>query len=215
MSDPKGEYVVDFDFDGNWLGLTLHEGTREEAERIAADLVDHFNPLELLVGKSHLHQELADLAMSLNKEDPSMACAVYSVGGEFLAEMVGNCYGEDGVQRPSPDEWRSQLLDWGNAKPKSTPEVTELQLPVGHAVRVQAVLEEKRRFGFGRRLSETVRYAVWPTGQDEVIVIDVDWLAMHRSDELTALVDELMPTMHLVPVPPGADDGTGTEPEKP
>ncbi|MFF3765872.1 hypothetical protein ACFYYR_17530 [Streptomyces sp. NPDC001922] len=212
---PEEDYLVDFAFDGNWLALTLHEGTRREAEKVAANLVEQFNPLEMMVSKAKLQQDLAELALRLHKDDPIFTGAVYTVGGEFLAEMVGRAYGEDEVQRPSPDEWRSHLLDWGDAKPKSTPDVTEIQLPVGHAVRVQAVLEEKRLFGLGRRLSETLRYAVWPKGQEEIILVDVDWLAMHRSDELTSLVDELMPTMHLVPVPPGADDGTGTEQEKP
>ncbi|WP_172386350.1 hypothetical protein [Streptomyces sp. MNP-20] len=205
-SGVEDDYIIDFDFDGDWLGLTLHEGSREEARQVALSLSEQFNPLELKVGKAALQRELTQRALNLNEESPVLACAMYSVGGELLAEMVGNTYGEDGVPRPSPEEWRSQLLDWGEAKPKSAPVVSEIELPIGPALRISAVLEEKRRLGFGRRLSETLRYAVWPIGQAEIYVLDVDWLHFDRSDEVTHLADKLMSTIRLVPVPSDFDE---------
>ncbi|MFI8927516.1 hypothetical protein ACIG3E_07550 [Streptomyces sp. NPDC053474] len=207
---PDEDYVIDFDFGDDWLGLTLYEGSWAEAERIAAELVEQFNPLELMVGKAALQRELTQLALNLNAEGPVLACAMYTVGGQRLAELVASSYGEDGVPRPTPDEWRSRLLDWGDAKPKSTPVMSDLGLPIGPALRIQAVLEEKRRFGFGRRLSETLRYAVWPTGQEEIFVLNVDWLSLDRSDEVTHLADKLMSTIRLVPVPSDFDERNAT-----
>ncbi|AZM54784.1 hypothetical protein DMA15_21310 [Streptomyces sp. WAC 01529] len=207
---PEDDYLVDFDFGGDWLGLTLHEGTQEEARRVAADLVEQFDPLRLGVSKTALQHELENLALTAYESGPLLTRVAYTEGGELLADLSVLAYGEDGVPRPSPEEYRPMLLKWSYAEVKGEPQVTEVELPIGPAVRVQAVLAEKRRFGWGKKLSECLRYWVWPTGQEEILLVEARWLNFERTDELTELVDRLAPTMRLVP---GAEPATDHAPE--
>ncbi|MFI1681240.1 hypothetical protein [Streptomyces sp. NPDC020607] len=199
---PEDDFVVEFDFDGGWLGLTLHEGTKTEARKMAADLVRQFDPLRLGVGKRALQRELEEHALSVHESGPLLSAVAYTDSGVFLADMAVLAYGEDGVTRPSPKEYEGMLLKWSYAEVKGDAQITEVELPIGPAVRVQAVLVEKRRFGWGKKLSECVRYWVWPTGHEEILLVEARWLNFERSDELTDLVDRVVPSLRLVPVPP-------------
>ncbi|MGW6531021.1 hypothetical protein [Streptomyces venezuelae] len=203
--DPEEDYLVDFDFDDGWLPLTLHDGTRAEAQKIAADLVAQFNPLQLSVSKAALQKELESRALTAYESGPVLAMAAYTEAGILLADFSVFAFGEDDVQRPSPQEYLPQLLKWPYAEPKGEPQVSDVQLPIGPAVRVQTVLVEKRRFGWGRKLSESLQYGVWPEGREEIFVAEARWMNFERTDELTDLVDRLMPTMHVVPVPSATD----------
>ncbi|MFE0175294.1 hypothetical protein ACFWZ2_23535 [Streptomyces sp. NPDC059002] len=204
---PEDGYLVDFDFDDGWLPLTLHEGTRAEARKMAADLVEQFNPLQLGVSKSVLREELERLALTAFESGPVLTTVAYTEGGSLLADLSVFVYGEDDVVRPSPQEYLSRLVKWSYAEVKGEPQVSDVQLPLGPAVRVQAVLAEKRRLGWGKKLSEALRYGVWPNNQEEILVVEARWLNFERTDELTHLVDRLMPTMRLLPAP----DPTGGE----
>ncbi|MEU5895936.1 MULTISPECIES: hypothetical protein [Streptomyces] len=210
---PEDDFLVEFDFDGNWLGLTLHEGTRAEARKVAADLVEQFDPLRLGVSKAVLQRELEEHALSVHESGPLLTAVAYTDSGVFLADMSVLAYGEDGVTRPSPKEYEGMLLKWSYAEVKGDPQITEVELPIGPAVRVQAVLVEKRRFGWGKKLSECVRYWVWPTGHEEILLVEARWLNFERTDELTDLVDRVMPSLRLVPVPaepgPSAPESPG------
>ncbi|MEU6120651.1 hypothetical protein [Streptomyces sp. NPDC047123] len=213
-SGPAGEasladedYLVDFESDDGWLHLTLQEGTRAEAQAIAADLAAQFNPLKLGGSRAALQEELANRALTAFESGPVLAMAAYAEGGILLADLAVFAYGEDDVRRPSPQEYLPQLLKWPYAQIKGEPQVTEKHLPLGPALRVQAVLVEKRRFGWGKKLSESLQYGVWPDGREEILVVEARWLNFERTDELTDLVDRLMPTMRIVPAPaqPGTD----------
>lgn len=208
---PGDDYLVDFKFDDGWLPLTLHEGTKAEARRMAANLVEQFNPLKLGVSKSALQEELEQLALAAFESGPLLTTVAYTEGGILLADLSVFAYGEDDVQRPSPQEYLPKMVKWSYAEVKGEPLVSDVQLPLGPATRVQAVLAEKRRFGWGKKLSEALRYVVWPDGQEEILVVETRWLDFTRSDELTELVDNLMPTMRLLPVPtdPGTNDAPG------
>ncbi|MFI7317719.1 hypothetical protein [Streptomyces venezuelae] len=210
---PEDDFVVEFDFDSNWLGLTLHEGTRAEARKVAADLVEQFDPLRLTVSKAALQRELEEHALSVHESGPMLTAVAYTDSGVFLADMSVLAYGEDGVTRPSPKEYEGMLLKWSYAEVKGDAQITEVELPIGPAVRVQAVLVEKRRFGWGKKLSECVRYWVWPTGHAEILLVEARWLNFERTDELTDLVDRVMPSLRLVPVPaepgPSAPESPG------
>ncbi|QEU92581.1 hypothetical protein [Streptomyces kanamyceticus] len=204
---PEDDYLVEFDFDSGWLPLTLHEGTRAEAAQMAADLAAQFNPLSLGVSKASLQQELEKHALTAFESGPLLTTVAYTEGGIFLADLSVLAYGEDGVPRPSPEEYREMLLKWSYAEVRGEPQIHDVELPIGPAVRVQAVLMEKRRFGWGKKLSECLRYWVWPTGHEEILLIEARWLNFERTDELTDLVDRLVPSLRLVPVPvPGSCD---------
>ncbi|GGV49160.1 hypothetical protein [Streptomyces spectabilis] len=196
------DYIVDFDFCGDWFGLTLRDGTREEAERLAAEYVAQFNPLHLRVSKDALQRQLVQIALNAFESGPVVVAVAYTEGGTLLADLVVYVYGEDGVRRPSPQEYLPKLVKWSYAEVKGEPLVAEVELPVGPAVRVQAMLAQKRRFGWGSKLSESLRYAVWPTGREEILLVEVDWQHFERTDEIVGLVAELVPTMRLVPTAP-------------
>ncbi|MEU7584372.1 hypothetical protein AB0B50_43095 [Streptomyces sp. NPDC041068] len=210
---PEEDYLVDFDLNGDWLDLTLHKGTQAEARQLAMNLVEQFNPLSLDGGKAALQQELERRALTAYESGPLLAVAAYTTGGAFLADLSVLAYGEDDVPRPSPEEYRHMLLKWSYAEVKGEAKVTDVELPIGPAVRVQAVLAEKRRFGWGKKLSECLRYWVWPDGMEEIVLVEARWLNFERADELTELVDRLMPTMRFLPVP--AESGTDHAPESP
>ncbi|MFK4067625.1 hypothetical protein [Streptomyces sp. NPDC029674] len=204
---PEDDYVVDFDFEGDWLGLTLHEGTRAEARQIAADLVEQFDASRLGVSKAALQQDLEDRALTAFESGPVLASVMYTVGGIVMADLAVYAYGEDGVQRPSPQEYLPRLTKWTYTEVDGQPQVSDVRLPIGEAVRVQAALAERRRFWWGKKRSFSLRYGVWPDGTEEILVVEAGWLQSFRTDELTQLVDRLMTTMRLLPVP--ADPGTG------
>ncbi|MFJ2773600.1 hypothetical protein [Streptomyces sp. NPDC087300] len=198
---PDDDFLVDLEFDDGWLGLTLHEGTRVEARQMAVNLVAQFDPLRLGVSKAALQQELEEHALTAFESGPLLTAVAYTEGGIFLADLSVLAYGEEGVPRPSPEEYRQMLVRWSYADVKGAPQITDVELPIGPAVRVQAVLAEKRRFGWGKKLSECLRYWVWPTGHEEILLAEARWLNFERTDELTDLVDRLMPTMRLLPAP--------------
>lgn len=200
------DYVVGFDFRDDWLVLTLREGTREEAEQLAAEYVAQFNPLHLRVSKSALQSELAQLALRAYEFAPLLVAVTCSEGGTVLADLMLFAYGEDDVARPSSQEYLPKLCRWSYAEVKGELTVTEMELPVGPAVRVQAVLAEKRRFGWGSKLSESVRYAVWPEGEEEILLVEAAWQHFERAEEMVDLVDRLVPTMRLVPVSSDHDE---------
>ncbi|MEU6995608.1 hypothetical protein ABZ953_33750 [Streptomyces sp. NPDC046465] len=210
---PEDDFIVEFDFDGGWLGLTLLEGTRAEARRLAAGLVEQFDPLHLAVSKASLQQELEEHALSVHESGPLLTAVAYTDSGVFLADMSVLAYGEDGVTRPSPEEYGDMLLKWSYAEVKGDADITEVALPIGPAVRVQAVLVEKRRFGWGKKLSECLRYWVWPTGHEEILLVEARWHNFERTDELTDLVDRVVPTLRLVPTL--LEPGTDNAPEPP
>ncbi|MEU5685003.1 hypothetical protein DEJ48_16595 [Streptomyces venezuelae] len=209
---PEDDFIAEFDFGGGWLDLTLHEGTRAEARTLAARLVGQFDPLRLGVSKAALQQELEEHALSVQDSGPILSAVAYTDSGVFLADMNVIAYGEDGVTRPTPEEYQGMLLKWSYAEVKGDARITEVELPIGPAVRVQAVLVEKRRLGWGKKLSECVRYWVWPTGHEEILLVEARWLNFERTNELTDLVDRVMPSLRLVPVPPEPEPTRAPEP---
>ncbi|GAB2982119.1 hypothetical protein GCM10023080_055400 [Streptomyces pseudoechinosporeus] len=205
MTTPEDDGAVDdyacrFDFQPGWVDLTLPEATKAAAKELATETVNRLNPLSLEIEKSAVLDDMVDRAVDLNDDGPILAGAYYSENGVGLANLKVDSYGEEGVPRPTPAEVQPMLLDWANAEVASEPEITYLNLPVGPAVRVQAMLKAKRLLGFGRRLSEFVKYAVFPPGLNSLIVVTVTWEAVQKTEELTQLTDELVSTMRLVPL---------------
>ncbi|MEW2567069.1 hypothetical protein [Streptomyces sp. NPDC047070] len=204
MSDPvrfsADDFSCRFDFQPGWIDLTLQEGTREEADQVARAAVENFNPLALLVSKGSLVSELADRALKAEEDGPILVAACYTDGGGFLAELAVSSYAEDGVARPSPAEVEPMLLQWSNVKVVGNPDVSHVDLASGPSIRVQATLQAKRLFGLGSRLSESIRYAVFPPGVETIIEITARWEVFERSEELAGLTDELVATMQVIPL---------------
>ncbi|EPD58758.1 hypothetical protein [Streptomyces sp. HGB0020] len=104
------------------------------------------------------------------------------------------------------------MLQWGNARVTGEPQITRLELPAGPAVRVQSMLKVRRWLGFGRKLTECIRYAVFPPDLQTLVVVTVTWEKIARSEEITALADEAVRSMQINPlskdgVPSPADGG--------
>jgi hypothetical protein len=194
------DYVCRLDLQAGWVDLTLSEGTKAEAKTLARETVNRLNPLRLEIEKGAVFEDMATRAFDLNENGPILAAAYYSENGEALANLVIDSYGEEGAPRPTPTEVEPLMLQWANSKVTGQPEVTYLDLSSGPAVRAQAMLETKKRFGFGRRLAEFIKYAVFPPDSGSLIIVTVTWELVQRTEEITQLTDELVKTLRFVPV---------------
>ncbi|MBF8169545.1 MULTISPECIES: hypothetical protein [Streptomyces] len=188
-----------FDFQPGWVDLTLREGTRAEAQALATRVVDDLNPMALEIEKSAVFDDMVDRAVDLNDDVPTLAAAYYSEAGEALANLVVDSYGDEGVPRPGAEEVTPLLLDWANARVAGEPGISHLELPAGPAVRVQAMLQVKRMFGFGRKLTEFARYAVFPQDLQSLVVVTVTWEKLAMTERITELADEAVQTLRLTP----------------
>ncbi|MEV0323609.1 hypothetical protein ACIBKX_13595 [Streptomyces sp. NPDC050658] len=191
------DFAIRLDLRPGWVDLTLHEVSKAEAKALAIRTVNELNPLSLEIEKSAVFDDMAERALNLNEDAPGLAAAYYSESGEGLINLVIDSYGDEGVPRPSADEVLPMLLDWENGDVVGEPEVTRLELPAGPALRVQATLKIKRMFGLGRRVTEFIRYAVFPPGMKSLVVVTATWEQIQLTEEIAQLVDETVPTLRL------------------
>ncbi|WP_046734467.1 hypothetical protein [Streptomyces humi] len=142
-------------------------------------------------------------AVRLNDDVPVLAAAYYTETGEALARLMVDGCRDEGVPRPSAEEVTPLLLEWGNARVTGEPQITRLDLVAGPAVRVQSMLEVRRRLGFGRKLAEFIRHAVFPPRMETPVVVTVTWERIARTEEITELADEAIRSMRITPLPAG------------
>lgn len=192
-----------FEFQPGWIDLTLKEGTKAEAKALATTVVNELNPLALEIEKSSVFDDMVARAVDLNEDVPTLAAAYYSEAGEALANLMVDSYGDEGVPRPGADEVIPLLLEWGNAEVTGDPEITHVELITGPAVRVQAMLQVRRMLGFGRKLTEFIKYAVFPPGMQSLIVVTATWEKIALTEHITELVDEAIRTMRITPLASG------------
>lgn len=202
------DFECRFEFQPGWIDLTLREGTKAEAKALATEVVNSLNPLGLEIEKSAVFDDMVERAVDLNEDVPTLAAAYYTESGEALANLMVDSYGDEGVERPTREEVQPLLLKWANGEVAGEPQVDYLDLPAGPAVRVQAMLQVKRMFGFGRKLTEFVRYAVLPSAMKSLIVVTVTWEAIARTEDIAELADDAVRTLRITPLAPG--DGVGT-----
>jgi hypothetical protein len=200
-----------FEFQPGWIDLTLRAGTRTEAEKLVAEVVNGLNPLALQIEKSAVVEDMVERAVDLNEDAPTLAAAYYTEAGESLANLMVDSYGDEGVARPTPGEVQPLLLEWSNAKVVGESQTEHLELPAGPAVRVQAMLQVKRMFGFGRKLTEFIRYAVFPPGLQNLIVVTMTWEKIALTEDIAQLADEAVRTLRITPLTAG-DRPTASEP---
>ncbi|MFD9025483.1 hypothetical protein [Streptomyces parvulus] len=202
-----------FQFQPGWIDLTLHQGTKAEAKALATEVVNQLNPLGLEIEKSAVFDDMVERAMDLNDDVPTLAAAYYSEAGEALANLTVDSYGDEGVSRPDSAEVIPLLLQWGNAEVAGEPQITHVKLAAGPAVRIQAMLKVKRMLGFGRKMTEFIKYAVFPPGMESLIVVSVTWEKIALTEQITVLADDALETMRITPLSAGgvstsADGGT-------
>ncbi|MCM1972883.1 hypothetical protein [Streptomyces sp. G1] len=196
-----------FEFQPGWFELTLTDRVETEALILAESIKKQFNPLELAVSERDLLRDLARRALHLNIDEPLLASAYYTASGNCLANFRLDAFVEDDDKPlPTPAETVPCILGWVDGDIAGEPDVKYLDLEFGSAVRVQAMVQKKRKLGFGRKLSEFIDYAVFPPGADHLVVVHVGWWSMAHTDELTALTDELVATMRRVPVDANGDE---------
>lgn len=191
------DFAVRLDLHPGWVDLTLPEGSKAEAKALATKTVNELNPLSLEIEKSAVFDDMAERALNLNEDAPALAAAYYSESGEGLISLMIDSYGDEGVPRPTADEVLPMLLEWENGEVVGEPEVTRLELPAGPALRVQATLKIKRMFGLGRRITEFVKYAVFPPGMQSLVVVTATWEKIQLTEENAQRVDEIVPTLRL------------------
>ncbi|OON78392.1 hypothetical protein [Streptomyces tsukubensis] len=204
-------FVCHLDFEPGWVDLTLADVTKEGATALAVATANQLNPLSLEIQKQAVIDDMTDRALERNVDLPVMVAAYYAESGEALVTMDIDAYGDEGVPRPAREEVGPLLLEWANAEVVGKPDITYLDLPAGPAVRVQATLKTRRLLGLGKRLSEFIRYAVFPPDMESLVIATATWEKIQRTEEITALVDAMVPTMRLSPTGAGGV-GTGNTP---
>ncbi|MGW6269958.1 hypothetical protein [Streptomyces sp. NPDC055060] len=191
------DFACRIDLQPGWVDLTLREGSKAEAKALATKTVNQLNPLSLEVEKSAAVEDMAERALNLNEDAPVLAAAFYAENGEGLINLMIDSYGDEGVARPTAHEVLPLLLEWENGEVVGEPEISRLELPAGPALRVQATLKIKRMFGLGRRVTEFVRYAVFPPAMQSLVVVTATWEKMQLAEENVRRVDELLPSLRL------------------
>jgi hypothetical protein len=194
------DFECSFEFRPGWIDLTLREGTGDEAKALATHVVNSLDPLSLEIEKSSVLDDIAERAVALDDDSPTLAAAYYTERGEALACLTVDSYGDEGVERPTREEVQPVLLEWANAEVEGDPQVAHLDLPAGPAVRVQAMLRVRRVFGLRRRLTGFIRYAVLPPGMKSLIVVTVTWEAIARTEEIAELAAEAVQTLRITPI---------------
>ncbi|MFI6565421.1 hypothetical protein [Streptomyces sp. NPDC050534] len=200
---PHEAFECTFEFEPGWIDLTLREGTTSEARGLATEVVNRLNPRALEIEKSAVLDDMVERAVDLNEDVPTLAAAYYSGAGEALANLMVDSYSDEGVPRPGADEVIPLLLEWGNAQVTGEPRISHLDLAAGPAVRVQATLQVKRMLGFGRKLTEFIKYAVFPPSMQSLIVVTVTWEKITLTEEITELADEAVRSLRITPLATG------------
>lgn len=195
-----GDFACRVDLPGDWINLTLNEGTKEEAGALALRAVKQWNPLHLVTPERSLVKDMTQKSLRAYADDVIMAAFCYSQEGTPLADLRIDSYGEEGAFRPSSEEIEEMLTQWPNAEIAGTPEVTREVLSKMEIIRVQSVIKRKRILGIGRQLSEVVKYAFLPHGVQDVIVLTITWGAFAKSEEFTTVADEIAASLHFVPL---------------
>ncbi len=161
---------------------------------------DRFNKLTLQVSERDLLDDLVDRAMDLNSDEPILAASYYGSDGVGLVNLVVDSYGDEAMPRPSREEVQPLLLQIGNGDIVGEPEVSHVDLAAGPAIRVKATVKTRRMLGLGRRLGEFIKYAVFPPGIKQLVVVTANWQDIAHTDELSRATDELVWTMRNVPL---------------
>ncbi|WP_432188852.1 hypothetical protein [Streptomyces sp. Tue6028] len=193
-------YECSIEFQPGWIDLTLREGTKTEARARATEIVRRLDPHAPDIQSASVIDDMVERALSLDEDAPTLAAAYYSDTGKALATLVVDGYGDEGVARPGVDEVIPALLQWENADVTGNPEITHLELPAGPAVRVQSSLRVKRMFGFGRKLTEFIKYAVFPPALQTLVVVTVEWEETSRSERIAELADEAVRALRITPL---------------
>lgn len=192
------DWTCRLDFPDGWVDLTAATELDPVGKAAwAREVVNSFNPLDLVASKESIEKELISLARDAEKTHAVLAAAYFAVGGANYAAFDVQIFGEDGVVL-SLDEVESRLR--GHKEIVGEPQVSRVELPAGPAVRLQAVYQSKGVLGFGKRLSESVSYALLVPRTSDVLLATMTWRAMEHSHQLTGVADALMPTLSLVPL---------------
>ncbi|MEU1081459.1 hypothetical protein ABZ368_14630 [Streptomyces sp. NPDC005908] len=192
------DWTCRLDFPEGWIDLTAAIELEPAGKAAwAREVVDSVNPLDLVASRESLEKSLVSLARNAEKTHAVLAAAYFAVGGANYAAFDVQIFGENGVLL-SLDEVESRLR--GHKEIVGEPQASRVELPVGPAVRLQAVYQSKGVLGFGKQLSERVSYAFLVPQTSDVLLATMSWRAMEHSDQLTAAADALMPTLSFVPL---------------
>ncbi|CAL9514306.1 hypothetical protein SUDANB60_03688 [Streptomyces sp. enrichment culture] len=198
MTDYIDDWTCRLDFPDGWIDLTAAIELEPAGKAAwAREVVNSVNPLDLVASRESLEKNLVSLARNAEKTHAVLAAAYFAVGGANYAAFDVQIFGEDGVAL-SLDAVESRLR--GHKAIVGEPQASRVELPVGPAVRLQAVYQSKGVLGFGKQLSEKVSYALLVPQTSDVLVATMSWRAMEHSDQLTAAADALMPTLSFVPL---------------
>lgn len=192
------DWTCRLEFKDGWVDLTAGTGLdAKEKVAWARDVVQSFNPLDLIASKESIEEDLVQLTRAAEKNQAVLAAAFFALGGTHYATFDVQIFGEDGVVL-SLDEVESRLR--GHKEIAAEPQVSRVDLPAGTAVRLQAMYQSKGWLGFGKKLSEAVSYALLVPQTSDVLLATMSWNAIEHSEQLAEEIDALMPTLRFVPL---------------
>ncbi|MDT6986227.1 hypothetical protein ACFSUJ_19945 [Streptomyces lusitanus] len=192
------DWTCRLDFPDGWVDLTTAiELDPAGRAAWAREVVNSFNPLDLVASRESMEDGLISLARNAEKTHAVLAAAYFAVGGANCAVFDVQIFGEDGVVL-SLEEVANRLRGHKGIVGKS--QVSRVELPVGPAVRLQAQYQSKGVLGFGKRLSERVSHALLVPQTSDVLLATMTWRVMEHGDQLTRMADALVPTLSFVPL---------------
>jgi hypothetical protein len=192
------DWTCRLNFPDGWVDLTAGTGLDSAGKSAwAREVVESFNPLDLVASKESIEKDLIHLARAAEKNHAVLAAAFFAAGGAHYATFDVQIFGEDETTL-SLDEVENMLR--GHKEIVGEPQVSRVDLPAGSAVRLQAMYQSKGVLGFGKKLTEAVSYALLVPQTSDVLLATMNWGAMEHSDQLTEEVDALIPTLRFVPL---------------
>ncbi|MET9395035.1 hypothetical protein ABZY20_32275 [Streptomyces sp. NPDC006624] len=198
MTVDSNDWTCRLEFRDGWVDLTAGTGLNADDKATwARDVVQSFNPMDLVASKESIEKDLIQLAHAAEKNQAVLAAVFFALGGAHYATFDVQIFGEDDVVLTLAE---IEHMLRGHKEIASEPQVSRVDLPAGTAVRLQAMYQSKGLLGFGKRLSEAVSYALLVPETSDVLLATMNWRAIEHSDQLSAEMDALMPTLRFVPL---------------
>ncbi|WP_149824544.1 hypothetical protein [Streptomyces tailanensis] len=185
------DWTCRVDFPEGWIQLMAASGETGWARAA----VNSLNPSDLVVSAESFEQGLISPAREAEQIQSVLSAAFFVAGGAHYATFTVQIFGEDGVTL-SLDEVEDRLR--GHKEMVGEPGVSRVDLSAGPAIRLQARYQSKGVFGFGKKLWESVSYALLVPQTSDVLLATTAWNASKHRQQLAAEADALMKTLRHV-----------------
>ncbi|ANJ08884.1 hypothetical protein GCM10010220_39640 [Streptomyces parvulus] len=166
------------------------------AKHQAADLAERYERDGEKGSTRLLARDLRRAAADSRTREPLGAFGWYISGHHTVAAVLElDAIHPDGT---FPEVTLGLLTEHMSARDFGEPDVRELRLPLGDAVRIrQNLIEEKKRLLGPRPVVRTLFYGVRPPTTDAAVTLLASWTEPVLDEPLEAVVDAIAHTLHL------------------